>query len=164
MFLQGSDTAHFELLERHVQFNTSEVIGHKRGEHDNHSRDWRGVQRGSQSFPHDDADDQWQAAPVQPVAQRSADFPAHHQEMATPRLRSLPQYSASSAAVADPARTYEMPLVSHGNVKGQNELLSQTATPELEGSPSIPPELMNLLSWQNEQLRRLQDQVKCAYP
>ena len=162
VFLQGSDTAHFELLERHVQFNTSEVLGHSRREQDNSSRDWRGIQKGVQSFPTDVNDQQWEAAPVQPVGQRSRDFPAHqHQEIATPRLRPLPQYSASSAAVTDPARTSEVPLVSQGNVNGQNELLSQTAgAPEIEGSPSIPPELMNLLSWQNEQLRRLQDQVK----
>jgi len=162
VFLQGSDTAHFELLERHVQFNTSEVLGHSRREQDNSSRDWRGIQKGVQSFPTDVNDQQWEAAPVQPVGQRSRDFPAHHHlEMATPRLRPLPQYSASSAAVTDPARTSEVPLVSQGNVNGQNELLSQTAgAPEIEGSPSIPPELMNLLSWQNEQLRRLQDQVQ----
>ena len=165
VFLQGSDTAQFELLERHVQFNTSEVLGHSRGEQNNHGRDWRGVQRGTQSFPHT-TDNQWGAAPVQPVAQKSGDFPALHHDMATPRLRPLPQYSSSSVAVttagADSSRALaELPPVSQGNVKGQNEFLSQLAgASEVEGSPSIPPELMNLLSWQNEQLRRLQDQVK----
>ena len=160
VFLQGSDTAQFELLERHVQFNTSEVLRHSGGEQDNHGRDWRGVQRGA---PHD-ADGQWEAAPVQP-AQKRADFPALHQEMATPRLRPLPQYSSTSVAATttgdDSSRAIsELPLASHRNAKGPNELLSQTdAISEVEGSPSIPPELMNLLSWQNEQLRRLQDQV-----
>ena len=42
MFLQGSDTAHFELIERHVQFNTSEVLGNSRREQDNPSRARRG--------------------------------------------------------------------------------------------------------------------------
>ena len=169
VFLQGSDTAQFELLERRVQFNTSEVLGHStaasRGEQNDHGKDWRGVQRGTQSFPHT-TDNQWGAAPVQPVAQKSGDFPALHHDMATPRLRPLPQYSSSSVAVttagADASRALaELPSVSQGNVKGQNEFLSQiTGASEVEGSPSIPPELMNLLSWQNEQLRRLQDQVK----
>lgn len=164
VFLQGSDTAQFELLERHVQFNTSEVIGHSRGEQNDHGRDWWGVQRGTQSFPHN-ADNRWEAAQVQPVAQKSGDFPALHHDMATPRLRPLPQYSSSSAvttANADSSKGFaELPPVSQENIKGQKEFLSQMAgAPEVEGSPSIPPELMNLLSWQNEQLRRLQDQVQ----
>ena len=165
VFLQGgSDTAQFELLERHVQFNTSEVLGQGRRDQNDHGKDWRGFQRVSQSFPHN-ADNQWEAAPVQPVAQKSENLPPLNHEMATPRLRPLPQYSSSSVAVttagADSPRPFaELPSVSQGNVKGQSEVLSQmVGTPEVEGSPSIPPELMNLLSWQNEQLRRLQNQV-----
>jgi len=165
VFLQGSDTAQFELLERHVQFNTSEIMGHGRAEQNDHGRDWRGGSRGTRGFPQN-TDNQLEAAPVQPVAQKNTDFPAPHHDMATPRLRPLPQYSSSSVTVttagADSARAFaELPSVPQENVKGQNQFLCQMAgAPEVEGSPSIPPELMSLLSWQNEQLRRLQDQVQ----
>ena len=106
----------------------------------------------------------WESAPVRSGDQRP---PAHYQEeMATPRLRTLPQTSASVPAphitpVTDlEARSSEV-IPSRGCIVRPPESSSQTGGGPLgvEGSPSIPPELMNLLSWQNDQLRRLQDQV-----
>ena len=125
---------------------------------------WMGDQEAPQSLPVD-TNVGWESAPVRPGDQR---HPAQHQEeMATPRLRTLPQTSASVPTphitpVTDlEARSPEV-IPSRGCIVRPPESSSQAGVGTLgvEGSPSIPPELMNLLSWQNDQLRRLQDQVE----
>ena len=126
---------------------------------------WMGNQEAPQSLPTDKNGGGWESAPVRSGDQR---HPAQHQEeMATPRLRALPQTSASVPApriapVTDlEARSPEV-IPSRGCTVRPPESSSQAGGGPLgvEGSPSIPPELMNLLSWQNDQLRRLQDQVE----
>ena len=126
---------------------------------------WMGNQEAPQSLPVDTNGAGWESAPVRSGDQR---HPAHYQEeMATPRLRTLPQTSAGipaphNALVTDlEARSPEV-IPPRGCIVRPPESSNQAGVRTLgvEGSPSIPPELMNLLSWQNDQLRRLQDQVE----
>ena len=133
-------------------------------EQGNFNTRWMGDQEAPQSLPVD-TNGGWESAPVRSGDQR---HPAHYQEeMATPRLRALPQTPASDPAshitpVTDlEARSSEV-IPSRGCIVRPPESSSQAGVGTLgvEGSPSIPPELMNLLSWQNDQLRRLQDQVE----
>ena len=126
-----------------MQFNTSDVQGHNIGDHGDLNRDWKGIQKGALTSSQNRC---WEAAaPIQPESQNYEFDPAL--QMTTPRLRPLPQNVADRAAVSN-----------------ANGAFAEAGASEVEGSPSIPPELMNLLSWQNEQLRRLQDQVKLWFP
>lgn len=108
LFLQGSDTTpQFEMLERHIQFNSTDITTPKKGSYLE--------QQTRMVFPH----------PTQPFD--------------SPR----------------------------GPVRVPNGLVGSSSSPSLPvspdqqhiASPNLHPDLVQVLTWQNDQLKKLQDQV-----